>query len=71
VLAGAVTLLLIVMLAMALEGFMWATVPGYLRLAAVLSAGLLVWPEATVRSIGAVLAVVLLVLNWLRARRSV
>ena len=33
-LAGAVTLLLIVVLAMALEGFLWTTVPTYLRGAA-------------------------------------
>ncbi len=69
-LAGAVTLFLIVVLAMALEGFMWTTVPGYLRAVAVLCGGLLVWPEPTARLVGGMLAVALLSINWLQARRS-
>ena len=69
-LAGAVTLLLIVVLAMALEGFLWTTVPMYLRAAAVLCAGLLVWPTTTVRLVGVALAMVLFTVNWLQARRS-
>lgn len=68
--AGAVTLLLIVVLAMALEGFLWTTVPKYLRVAALVCAGLLVWPDTLVRSLGAVLALFLFAVNWLQARRS-
>ena len=68
--AGAVTLLLIVVLAMALEGFLWTTVPKYLRIAGLVCAGLLVWPDTLVRSLGAVLALFLFAVNWLQARRS-
>jgi TRAP-type uncharacterized transport system fused permease subunit len=68
--AGTVTLLLIVVLAMALEGFMWTAVSGYLRTVALLCAGLLVWPETTVRLVGGMLTVALLSINWLQARRS-
>ena len=68
--AGAVTLVLIVVLAMALEGFLWTTVPKYLRIAGLVCAGLLVWPDTLVRSLGAVLALFLFAVNWLQARRS-
>ena len=68
--AGAVTLLLVVVLAMALEGFLWTTVPKYLRIAGLVCAGLLVWPDTLVRSLGAVLALFLFAVNWLQARRS-
>ena len=68
--AGAVSLLLIVVLAMALEGFLWTTVPKYLRIAGLVCAGLLVWPDTLVRSLGAVLALFLFAVNWLQARRS-
>jgi TRAP-type uncharacterized transport system fused permease subunit len=65
-----VTLVLIVVLAMALEGFLWTTVPKYLRIAGLVCAGLLVWPDTLVRSLGAVLALFLFAVNWLQARRS-
>ncbi|HBK12574.1 MAG TPA: transporter [Gammaproteobacteria bacterium] len=68
--AGAVSLLLIVVLAMALEGFLWTTVSKYLRIAGLVCAGLLVWPDTLVRSLGAVLALFLFAVNWLQARRS-
>jgi hypothetical protein len=42
----------------------------YLRAAAVLCAGLLVWPTTTVRLVGVALAMVLFTVNWLQARRS-
>ena len=68
--AGAVSLLLIVVLAMALEGFLWTTVSKYLRIAGLVCAALLVWPDTLVRSLGAVLALFLFAVNWLQARRS-
>lgn len=68
-LAGAVTLLLIVVLAMALEGYLWTTVPTYLRGAALVCAGLLVWPTTSVRLAGVALALLLFALNWLQAKR--
>ena len=68
-LAGAVTLLLIVVLAMALEGFLITTVPIYMRAVAIVCAGLLVWPATSARIVGVVLALLLFAVNWLQSRR--
>ena len=68
-LAGAVTLLLIVVLAMALEGFLITTVPTYMRAVAIVCAGLLVWPATSARIVGVVLALLLFAVNWLQSRR--
>ena len=68
-LAGAVTLLLIVVLAMALEGFLITTVPTYMRAVAIVCAGLLVWPATSARIVGLVLALLLFAVNWLQSRR--
>ena len=68
-LAGAVTLLLIVVLAMALEGFLITTVPTYIRAVAIVCAGLLVWPATSARIVGVVLALLLFAVNWLQSRR--
>ena len=68
-LAGAVTLLLIVVLAMALEGFLITTVPTYMRTVAIVCAGLLVWPATSARIAGVVLALLLFAVNWLQSRR--
>ena len=67
-LAGAVTLLLIVVLAMALEGFLITTVPTYMRAVAIACAGLLVWPAPSARIVGVVLALLLFAVNWLQSR---
>ncbi|MDA1075775.1 MAG: TRAP transporter fused permease subunit [Proteobacteria bacterium] len=68
-LAGGVTFALIVMIAVALEGYLFVTASTWLRLLSVSAAALLVYDDPALRALGTVLAVLIVLLNFRLSRK--
>ena len=66
--SGAIAILGLVAFAAALEGFLWAPMPIWMRVLLVPGVICLFWPDFTVEVVGTVLIGVLLTLNWLQSR---
>ncbi|WP_341861608.1 TRAP transporter fused permease subunit [Gymnodinialimonas sp. 57CJ19] len=66
--SGAIAVLGLAAFAAALEGYLWAPMPMWMRVALVPGVVALFWPNFTVEVVGAVLIVILLALNWWQAR---
>ena len=67
-LTGALTLALIIVIAMAVEHYLFTQIPTLWRIVCVVSGLLIVWPSAITRTLGVLLAVVAIATNF-RAHR--